>query len=346
MNKYTKRIARRTGWLTALLVCTAWLILPQSAMADDLTMRLAWYMPPNTAVSKQGQEIADKIQKMSDGSITVQTFPSGSLLKESNLGQGIANNTTNMGILGMHWWSNQAPSLEWDTIPFLVDDASSLLDALHGKVGKDIDKTLNKFGVKVVGWGFYGYAESYVNTKKPIKVPSDLKGLKMRSEGKLSAEFLKSQGAIPVAMDSSEVYTALQRGTLDGGVSGMSSIVSRKWYEVGDYITAIHYVPLVYPIQVNRDWWENDLTQQQRSTISKAVAATEQDAVKEIEAEFKRQVALTKKEGNKVYRPSDSDLKKWREATTAQAKKSYLEDAGDKGQKILDDFKQASNGAK
>ncbi|MES1927080.1 TRAP transporter substrate-binding protein DctP [Salinisphaera sp. T31B1] len=324
-------------------ICLGSLATAQMAMAADLTVRLAWYMPPNTAVSAQGEEIAQQIEKLSDGDIAVQTFPSGSLLKESNIGQGIANNTTNMGILGMHWWSNQAPSLAWDTIPFLVDDASDLLTALHGPLGKDVDKTLNKFGVKVVGWGFYGYAESYLNTKKPIKTPSDLKGLKMRSEGKLSAEFLKSQGATPVAVDSSEVYTAMQRGTLDGGVSGMSSIVSRKWYEVGDYITAIHYVPLVYPIQVNRNWWENELTDAQRATIEKAVASTESDAVKEIEDEFKRQIAMAEKHGNKVYRPSDDDLQKWREATTEQAKKSYLEDAGDAGQKILADFQQSAS---
>ncbi|WP_423823034.1 TRAP transporter substrate-binding protein DctP [Salinisphaera sp. SPP-AMP-43] len=324
----------------ALVAASAFLGM-HNASAADLTLRLAWYMPPNTAVADQGQEIADKIESMSQGDIKVQTFPSGSLLKESNIGQGVANNTANMVISGMHWWSNQAPALQWDTIPFLVDDASELLDKLHGPLGQDINQQLNRFGTQVIGWSFYGYALSYINNQHPVKRPSDLKGLKMRSEGKLSSIFLKSQGATPVSMDSSEVYTAIQRGTLDGGVSGLSSIVSRKWYEVGQYVTAIHYAPLVYPVQVNRQWWMG-LKPSQRKMIQKAVASTESDAVAEIEQEFKKDIALMKKNGNQVYRPSDAELQTWQKATQAQARKNYLKDAGGQGQKILHDIDTSS----
>lgn len=313
-----------------------------SASAADLNVRLAWYMPPNTAVATQGEAIAQRIQSMSHGQIKVQTYPSGSLLKASNIGQGVANNTANMTISGMHWWSKQAPALEWDTIPFLVDDASQLLTALHGDLGHDVNQQFNRFGVEIIGWSFYGYAKSYVNIKHPVKVPSDLKGLKMRSEGKLSALFLKSQGATPVAMDSSEVYTAMQRGTLDGGVSGLSSIVSRKWYEVGHHITAIHYVPLVYPIQVNRQWWMS-LTGEQRQLIKKAVGSTESDAVAQIEKEFTDDIALAKKNGNAVYRPTDAELKQWQQATEGLAKKNYLKEAGSLGKKILDDLSKATD---
>lgn len=332
----------RSKLLGSALVATFAFVGAQNASAADLTIRMAWYMPPNTAVSDQGQEIANKIKSMSHGSIDVQTFPSGSLLKESNIGQGVANNTANMVISGMHWWSNQAPSLQWDTIPFLVDDASNLLKKLHGPLGQDVNKELNRFGTEVIGWSFYGYALSYINNKHPVKVPSDLKGLKLRSEGKLSAQFLKSEGATPVAMDSSEVYTAMQRGTLDGGVSGLSSIVSRKWYEVGKYVTAIHYAPLVYPVQVNRQWWMS-LKPAQRATIKKAVTSTENDAVAEIEKEFQNDIALMKKNGNKVYRPTDAQLKTWQQATQAQARNNYLKDAGDKGKKILHDIDAPSN---
>lgn len=327
--------------LGGALVATFAFMGAQSASAADLTIRMAWYMPPNTAVADQGQEVANKIESMSHGQIDVQTFPSGSLLKESNIGQGVENNTANMVISGMHWWSSKAPSLQWDTIPFLVDDASQLLKKLHGPLGQDVNKRLNQFGTEVIGWSFYGYALSYINDQHPIKVPSDLKGLKLRSEGKLSAQFLKSEGATPVAMDSSEVYTAMQRGTLDGAVSGLSSFVSRKWYEVGNYVTAIHYAPLVYPVQVNRQWWQG-LKPGQRATIQKAVASTENDAVSAIENEFNHDIALMKKNGNDVYRPTDAQLATWRQATEAQARKNYLKDAGAKGKQILNDIDTSS----
>ncbi|TFF25478.1 hypothetical protein E3C22_09010 [Jiella endophytica] len=313
------------------------------ARASDLSIRFAWYMPPKTATADQGEAIAKNIADMSNGSIDVSTYPSGSLAKESTMAQALANNTANMGIMAMHWWSSMEPSLEWDTIPFLADDAGQLLDALHGKLGDDINKIFNKHGVQIVGWGYYGYAESYVNTKHPIKTPDDLDGLRMRSEGSLSAEFLKAKGASPVAVDSSEVYTALQRGTLDGAVSGLSSIVSRKWYEVGHNITAIHYVPLVYPVQVNLGWWQG-LTDEQRDIISKAVAKTEKPNVDAIEKEFKDDIELAKKAGDDVYVPTEDDLAKWKDATLDMALKSYYAKAGDTGKSLVADVQSAMGG--
>ncbi len=327
-----------TGLAAALLLSGT--ALATSAQAADLTVRFAWYMPPHTATADQAQAIAENIKKDSDGKIEVKTYPSGSLAKESTMAQALANNTASLGIMAMHWWSSQEPALEWDTIPFLASDAGKLLDALHGKLGKDINTILNRHNVEIIGWGFYGYAESYVNTKHPIKVPSDLSGLKMRSEGSLNADFLKKQGAVPVAVDSSEVYTALQRGTLDGAASGLSSIVSRKWYEVGKNITAIHYVPLVYPVQVNLSWWKG-LTDDQRKTISKAVADTEGAAVDAIEKEFKDDISVAEKAGDKVYRPTDADLAKWKDATYQAAVNTYLKQAGADGKMLVGDINDA-----
>ena len=310
------------------------------ASAQDLSIRFAWYMPPDTATADQGITLAKQIETLSHGKIHVVTYPSGSLLKESNIAEGITNNTASMGIFAMHWWSKIEPSLEWDTIPFLIDDAGTLLKALHGKLGEDVNKTLNKHGVQIVGWGFYGYAKSYINTKHPIKLPADLKDLRMRSEGKLSALFLKAQGATPVAVDSSEVYTALQRGSLDGGVSGLSSIVSRKWFEVGKYITAIHYVPLVYPIQANLKWWQG-LTQEQRDIISKAASVSENLSVAAIEKEFKDDIDIARKNGNQIYQLSPAELQQWKATAGSLAEKNYVAQAGEQGKQILEDVKAA-----
>lgn len=330
--------ARLLVLVSAALLVWGAAILP--AMAQKLTIRFAWYMPPGTATANQGNAVAKQIESLSHGQIQVQTYPSGSLLKESNMAEGITNNMANMGIFAIHWWSKQEPALEWDTIPFLIDDADALLKALHGKLGEDVNKILNKHGVQIIGWGFYGYAKSYINTKHPIRLPADLKNLRMRSEGKLSALFLKAQGATPVAVDSSEVYTALQRGALDGAVSGMSSIISRKWYEVGKYITAIHYVPLVYPIQANLQWWRG-LTPNQRDIISKAVANTEKMAVANIEEEFNKDILIARKNGNQVYRPAPAELKQWKAAAAPLAEKNYLAETGDMGKEILADVNAA-----
>src|SRR3546814_15293725 len=119
-------------------------------------------MPPHTGTDTQGVAIAKQIKARSHGKIDVQTYPAGSLLKESNMAQGLGNNTANMGIIAMHWWAKYEPALEWDTIPFVVDDAGTLLKALPGKLGVGINANMMKHGVKIVGWGVYVYAVRYV----------------------------------------------------------------------------------------------------------------------------------------------------------------------------------------
>jgi len=298
-------------------------------------------MPPHTAISDDANEIATQIEKLSNGKIKVLTYPSGSLLTETSTNNGLSNNTVNMALGGMRWWSSKIPALDWGTIPFMVNDAKDMVKALRGPAGTDINAQLNKFGVEMIGVTFYGYIKSFINTKRAIKSPSDLKGLTLRSEGKLAAMFLQSQGATPVAMDSSEVYTALQRGTLDGAMSGVTTFISRKWVEPAKYITAIRYVPQAYLVQVNKKWWEG-LQSSQRKIIREAVAKVEVSAADRIDNDFDVAIANAKKAGAHVYVLKGTAREQWKAAAQPMAKKNFLESAGPLGQKLLDDIAKSN----
>ena len=302
-----------------------------------LTVKLAWYLPAGTAVDTQAKAIAAAIEKMSHGSIKVETYPGGSLLTETNMAHGLENNLVQMGVLGVHWWANQEPSTSFDSIPFLVPGPEKMLKALHGQLGNDLRKILERHGVTIAGWGFYGYSGDYINNKHPIETPADFKGLHMRSDGPLPAEFMKKYGAVATTIDSSEVYTALQRGTLDGATSGMSSFISRKWIEVCKYVTAMKAWAAVYPTQVNAAWW-NGLTPKQRDIISKAVASTEQANIKAINAEYNKDIQLAKEAGAHVYIPKGQVLATWKKDARFMTA-YYLEKAGADGKKILHDLK-------
>src|SRR3546814_6490858 len=119
--------------LLLLTTISAASLLGTTAMASDLTVRLAWYMPPHTATDTQGVAIAKQIKALSHGKIDVQTYPAGSFLKESNMAQGLGNNTGNMGIIAMHWLDKYEPELEWDTKHLEVDDAEQLQKELYSR---------------------------------------------------------------------------------------------------------------------------------------------------------------------------------------------------------------------
>jgi TRAP-type C4-dicarboxylate transport system substrate-binding protein len=329
-------LVRTLAAFAFLAITAAWWSTQARAAEPALTIKMAWYIPAGTAVDRQGQAIAKKIEELSHGSMKVLTYPGGSLLKETNMARGLQDNVVQMGILGVHWWANQEPSTSFDLIPFLAPSPEKLLKALHGKVGKDIEAILGKHGVAVAGWGFYGFTGDFINSKHAIVHPEDFDGLRMRSNGPLPAAFMKKFGAVPTTIDSSEVYTALQRGTLDGATSGMSSFISRKWVEVGKYITAIQSTISIYPTQVNAAWW-NGLKPEQRKIISDAVASTERDNAKAIEDEWKNDIAIAEKHGVKVFVPKGDALKEW-ENKSRFVHDVYLKMAGAEGKKILTDI--------
>lgn len=312
---------------------------PSLAAKSSLDVRFSWYLPDSSSTGKEGFDVAKRIQDLSKGSIKVRTYPAGSLLQEYQSAEGVQNNTVNLVILGMHWWGGKVPAMEWDTVPFAVKDVDVLLKAFHGPLGDYLNELMKPHGVKFVGWSFYGYAFDYINTQHPIKLPKDFKGLRMRSQGTLSAMFLKQQGATTVGMDSGEVYTSLQRGAIDGASSGLSDFLSRKWYEVAKYITAIKYVPIVYPIMANLKWWEG-LSEEQRHIMNEAMVAAEADNLKNITDEYTGVIATTKKHGNEVYEPNEQELEIWKEAYHPLLSE-YLRIAGKEGRHVIELLQQA-----
>ncbi|MGB6008925.1 TRAP transporter substrate-binding protein [Castellaniella sp.] len=313
--------------------------LPMIANAATLDVRFSWYLPNSSSTGKEGFDVAKRIKDLSGGSINVKTYPAGSLLQEYQSAEGVQNNTANMVILGMHWWGGKVPAMEWDTVPFLVKDVDVLLKAFHGPLGEYINELMKPHGVKFIGWSFYGYAFDYINARHPIKLPKDFNGLRMRSQGTLSAMFLKQQGATTVGMDSGEVYTSLQRGAVDGASSGLSDFLSRKWYEVAKYITAIKYVPIVYPIMTNLKWWEG-LSPEQRQIISTAMKDAEADNLKNINDEYTNVIKVTRKNGNEVYEPNAEELSVWKKAYRPLLDE-YLRLSGKEGRHVIELLQQA-----
>ena len=122
--------------------------------------------------------------------------------------------------------------------------------------------------MKTLFWVDYGYIQ-FFNNKRPLTKPDDFKGITMRSFSSGDADTLKALGAAPTVMSSSEMYMALQRGTMDGATTGMPAAVSRKIQEVQKYMTEANYTTAQFVIQANLKWWDK-LSQDQREAILKA----------------------------------------------------------------------------
>ena len=127
-------------------------------------------------------------------------------------------------------------------LPYLFTTRKAAFDAVDGELGHKLNSYLAKKGFEVLGYQENGFRH-VTNSKRPIKSPADLKGLKIRTmENPMHIAFFKELGANPTPMSWGELYTALQQGTVDAQENPYAMIDDGKFYEVQKYVSETGHV--------------------------------------------------------------------------------------------------------
>jgi TRAP-type C4-dicarboxylate transport system substrate-binding protein len=149
------------------------------------------------------------------------------------------------------------------------------IDALtQGEVGRDIFQILEKQGVVPLAWGENGFRE-VTNSKRPIRTPADMKGLKFRVVGSpLFNDTFTALGANPTRMSWADAQPALASGAVDGQENPLTIFTAAKLHTVGQKnVTLWGYVadPLIFV--VNKEVWASWSPEDQKIVREAAVEA-------------------------------------------------------------------------
>ncbi len=209
---------------------------------------------------KGGQIWADLVKERTQGRINIKLYPGVSLIQGdqtrefSALRQGVID----MAIGSTINWSPQVKELNLFSLPFLMPDYAAIDSLTQGPVGKQMFTILDKAGVVPLAWGENGYRE-LTNSKRPVRTPDDLKGLKIRVVGSpLFLDTFTALGANPTQMTWADAQPAFASGAVDGQENPMSIFTAAKLQNVGQKnVTMWGYVadPLVFV--VNKDIWNS-----------------------------------------------------------------------------------------
>lgn len=131
------------------------------------------------------------------------------------------------------------------------------------------NRELERLGIKMVAT--YPFSGQMLFCRKPVNTLADLKGLKVRTNGPSAADLIKALGGQPVSLAFGEVYTALERGTVDCGITGSGSGNGVKWPEVTTHLYAFPLSWSTAGYFVNLSWW-NKLEPAIRSQFEKTFA--------------------------------------------------------------------------
>lgn len=272
-----------------LAVTAVILAMPvSSAVADEI--KLSNQLPPSHHISKALDFFADKVEEYSGGKTTVKVFHSAQLFKDTEVVEALQENLVPIALVPVNKWSGMIPATDVFEMPFVFKELDSIKKFIEAGAGELLNEEFKKKGVTDLFWADYGFVQ-FFNSKRPLMAPADFEGLKIRTFSNGTAETVSALGGTPVVMSSSEMYMALQRKTVDGATTGMPAAVSRKIFEVQNYLTVCNYTTAQFVVQCNLEWWD-ELGDEEKEMLKKAGV--------EAEEWLRGQIAQSEKDAQKV----------------------------------------------
>jgi len=294
----------------------ALLLAGPAAAQAPIVIKFSHVAAPDTPKGQAANEFKRLAEERSKGRVKVEVYPNSMLYKDAEelealqLGavQMLAPVPGKFGPVGL-------PEFEAFDLPYLFPDFNALHKVYNGPVGTMMLKKLEPKGI--VGLAFWDNGFRVMSANRPIHMPTDMKGLKMRiNSSKVNAAIMKSVGAIPQTIAFSEVYQGLQTGVIDGTEGPLSNLYTQKQYEVQKHVTLTYHTISNYVVIANKAFWDKlppDTRTILEGAIKDATALNDQVAVKDEQAA----IAAIKASGkSEVYTPTAAEKQAWVKALT------------------------------
>lgn len=298
----------------SVVLCSFLACLPAGVAAADpeITLRLGTAGPPIFGLGKLLVEVVEpRLEKYSEGRIDLVIHDRGSLCSEQGcveqLGLGQIDIATvssgNVGAFGT--------TFDIINLPYLFqgqEEASKILNSwLAEEISRRAEKEMNMHVVALVPVGGF---RNIVNTKREVRVPSDLKGIKIRvTKSPTEFNLVKAWGAIPVPYDWSALYEGLQSGVVQGMYLQDVFTATWKFFEVVSDITSVEAAFSAHPILMTKkrydelpDWAREAIDRVGKDIQSEGFAydlAWQKDAAGMMEGKVK------------FYKPTDAERAEW-----------------------------------
>ncbi|MFN9727440.1 TRAP transporter substrate-binding protein [Acidovorax sp.] len=217
--------------LSRLLTALALAATAASALAQT-TLKLGHPQSSTSAFQTGAQAFADEFAKLTNNRYKISVFPSGALGGEREMVESVQLGTLDLVVTSTGPVGNFVPETLITDIPFLFRDYDHARKTLDGPIGQDLLAKFPSKGIVALAWAENGFRH-LTNSKRAVNTPEDMKGLKLRTmENQVHMTAFRALGASPAPMAFTELFTALQQGTVDGQENPIPVITSSKFGQV------------------------------------------------------------------------------------------------------------------
>lgn len=239
------------------------------------TIRLAVGDPAASSVGQAAEHFAEAADELSDGAIQVEVFTDGTLFNgDQNAAVNLlGNGTLDATIISTSVYASFEPNMNAISLPFLFDDMDQFSEYLAGEPGQALLESLESQGISGLSM-LTRTPRVTTNSVRPIESPEDFDGLRIRvPQNELWVRFFGELGANPTPMNFTEVYTALQLGTIDGQENPLEVPVANKFFEVQDYLSLTNHISDGYVLGFNQRKFDG-YSEEVQDILREAAAST------------------------------------------------------------------------
>ena len=292
-----------------LAACSTWAVAQQ-----PIVIKFSHVVANDTPKGLAAEYFKKKAEDMTKGRVKVEVYANSTLYKDKEemealqLGavQMLAPSLAKFGPLGVK-------EFEMFDLPYIFDNYDQLHKITEGPIGKSILAKLEPKGIRGLSYWDNGFKSFSANT--PIKLPTDLKGKKMRIQSsKVLEAQMRALGALPQVLPFSEVYQALQTGVVDGTENPISNLYTQKMYEVQKHLALTEHGYLGYAVIVNKKFWDG-LPPDVREQLEKAMLESTAFANRIAKHQNDQDLEKVKKSGKTaVYTPTAAERDAFKKA--------------------------------
>jgi TRAP-type C4-dicarboxylate transport system substrate-binding protein len=215
--------------------------------------------------------LADYIGRSLPGRFDIGVYPASTLFQQSENVPSLTRGNLQFGYVNFSDIAQQIPVASILSAGYVLRDINHQCAVLTSDFGQDLLKQVEeKMGIKVIGQGLVGYRTLVLGKKRKVETPADLANVTIREIGAEPYQFLgEAIGAKPTPIAYSELYLAMQTGTVDAFAGYATAMINTKFYEVSEQFVLTNHLLSADLIGVSIKFWDT-LTDDEKAVVQEA----------------------------------------------------------------------------
>jgi tripartite ATP-independent transporter DctP family solute receptor len=313
------------NYFRSLVAAAALLLAAAGAAHAQTNIRFAHTLSANDTHHLAALHMAELLKQKTGGKLTMSVHPSGELGSDNGILEGVRLGSIDIAMSGNPFFTQFAPRLNVMDLPYLFRDTVHAHKVVDGPVGSALLADLERNRMKGLAFWEIGFRH-ITNSKHPIRAPKDLEGIKIRTTpNKAHIQAFRLWGANPSPMAFTELYLALQTGTVDAQENPINNIYANRMYEVQKHLSLTGHAYTASVVAMNLRKFNGFSTEFQKAILESArEAALHQRELNE--KQESENLEKIKAAGLQVI--EDIDREPFRSAVYEAVSKAYADEHG------------------